>query len=801
MSPDDFPVRCRGGAPASVSGCEPEARVTVRIFFGGDEHERVCQVLEGVEGLSWFKGYVDARVPVEVVDRLVSDRVQVLVEDPAELANAAGSGWARPSKRTDPHLQARFQRLVGAWPESITAAPAYRFEMPSGLTEPRRDVLERNGVHILNFRGGAYQAYLTRAQLHTLEGLDFVHHLRPYDLLDSVSTDLLRELVRRDRAVACGEPVTETGVFEALPHMAEQSSVLARDLAGLSDRITQIVPGPSAIRFVMPFDDALIVRVASLLLVRQLTVHHDVGLASDRVRVLIGAEQVAQPMAVGNAMGGLTGAGEVIALLDSGIDPNHPDFGGPPGGAGSRLRAIRVRPGCASVDVIGHGTHVAGVAAGSGAASGGRVRGVAPGAELVVVSMAQDDGRGGLSLPEAELSELLRDAVADGATIVNCSWGRPLGSVYDGACASFDAYVHAHPDVLVVVAAGNQGQAASGERGFWSVGSPGTAKNVLTVGACGTDRDDHPLTWSGYDEVRFGLPAGGARLAPSTDRVALLSSAGPSDYGAVKPDLVAPGTYVLAPRVDSPDGFLRWEPHGEHAGRYMFMHGTSLAAPAVSGAAALLREHLRLRHGVVRPSAALLKALLISATRPLAACPRTGAPPIGYPDFDQGFGRLDLARILPFEGSPVAQRLLWVDVDNRAPEALQSGLPLGSPGHTLHRYRLEVTDRGVPLILTLAWIDAPGSGVQNDLQLGAVLADRRQLLGNEAHLFQRAFAPADPEGRRAMDRTNTVEQIRIDDPPLGPLVIRVWARNTVVPNQGYALVVCGPVSGAMERVD
>ena len=784
------------GLPQRASGL-------TRVFFTDAERERVQLALQAVPDVSWFKGYAQARLPERLVAQLAAQGLRVVPDGidtapgPSPQQEQAPSPWVRPSKRNDPTLKARFQKLQSALAKT-EGQGAFRFRIEGCLTEERRSLLGNQGIHILNFRGGYYQAILGRAQEGSLRQLPFVGGVRAYDLLDSVSTDLLAELVERDRRTAAGEPVDPRGWFDALPHLGDFAEAVAKDLAMLSPEIHVVAHGPSAVRFSMPFDDGLIARAASLLQVRQLTVVRGAELASDHVRALTGVDRVAQAAAPGDPA--LTGAGETVAVLDSGIDPDHPDFGGRPGTPGSRIARVFVLGGCSDVDANGHGTHVAGIVAGSGAASQGAVRGVAPGASLVITSMVRADDHRSLQLP-VELSDLLRQVVDAGASIVNCSWVRPLGSAYDAACDSFDRYLRDHPEVLVVVAAGNQGRAGADGRNFWAVGSPATAKNVLTVGACGSDREGHPATWGSYDEASFTGPAAAARISPSGDDVAMLSSAGPSDFGAVKPDLLAPGTYVLAPAIPMPAGFLRREACPDHGGRYMYLHGTSMAAPAVAGAAALLREFLKRQRGVVRPSAALLKALLITATKPVPACARAAAPPIGYPDFDQGFGRLDLSLLLPWGGAPAGREFEFADLPNTDPDALQSGVPMGAPGFSLHRYELMLGAADCPLVATLCWTDVHGSGVQNDLQLGLVLADGTQVLGNGQHQFQRAFAPPDPESRAPMDRNNTVEQIRIDAAPAGRCVLRVWARNTVAPRQGYALAVCGPLLGPLRRTD
>jgi subtilisin family serine protease len=274
---------------------------------------------------------------------------------------------------------------------------------------------------------------------------------------------------------------------------------------------------------------------------------------------------------------GYTGKGSKVAVLDTGIDATHPDLAG-------AVIAARDFTGSAhgAQDRHGHGTHVASIIAGSGKASDGRYRGVAPDSELLIGKVLGDDGSG----TDSEiLAGMEWAAQAEGADIVNLSlggWDSPELDPLEEAINELTEETGA----LFVVSAGNSGPRPR------SIGSPANAAAALAVGA--VDKQDQ--IWE-------------------------RSSRGPTAWdGQLKPDITAPGVRIVAARAD---GTVLHEPVGEH---YTTASGTSMAAPHVAGAAAVLLQR--------RPGwkAQELKAALMAAAEPN---PNLGA-------FDQGTGRVDL---------------------------------------------------------------------------------------------------------------------------------------------------------------
>lgn len=707
-----------------------------------------------------------------------SDAIPLPVEpgfaaDLPRAAEPSSAGIAPPGKRNDPRLKRRFATLASQAPEGKPGQGPMRLALKGSLTTERRRALTDLGVRLLNYRKGYYQVDVPPSAQDDVAALPFVASMRPYDLLDSVSSDLLRVLADHDEAGAAPAAAT----YDALTHQAEDAGTLADRLKAMVG-ITVLAASVDAVRFRAAADDALLARVAALPEVRMLTPVRDIGFAVDHIRPLVGVAAVSGAVP-------LMGEGQIIAILDSGIT-DHPDFKG-------RIKAKIGFDGCNPDDIFGHGLHVAGIVAGSGEASGGVVRGMAPAAELVVIGIRRDNGY--LALP-LDIGDLLQVAVENGAHIINCSWDSPVNGTYDAAALSVDRFVRAQPDVLVVFAAGNMGEAKAGTHSLWTVGSPATARNAIAVGASGTDRNDFDKTWNVYDSIRFAGAAGAARMTPAVDAVSLFSSAGPTESRGIKPDLTAPGVWVLAPRLAG--GPMRYEPCDSYGGQYGYLHGTSMAAPVVAGAAAILRQHL-VASGPP-PSAALMRALLVSATRPMPALDHPGAPPIGYPDFDQGFGRLDLATLLPTADAPAGRTILFDDVPNEdSGRTLTSGVLPDDPRHSLRRYTFAVAPGAVDALrITLAWTDMPGSDLQNDLQLLVTTPGNKQIVGNPDHKLDRLFGPPDAGDPFISDRHNNLEQVRIPTPEVGDYRVRVWARNTVYPPQGYALAVCGELTGPLQ---
>ncbi|MBB5801699.1 subtilisin family serine protease [Saccharothrix ecbatanensis] len=272
---------------------------------------------------------------------------------------------------------------------------------------------------------------------------------------------------------------------------------------------------------------------------------------------------------------GYTGAGVTVAVVDTGVDGNHPDL------AGREVAEHNFTADPDAADLIGHGTHVGATIASHGA----RYRGVAPDVRLLDAKVCgESDG-----CRESSILEGMRWSAEQGADVVNMSLGGTDTEEVDLLEEAVDALSARH-GTLFVISAGNSGSGAE------TVGSPASADAALAVGA-----------------------------VERNDGIAPFSSRGPRvGDGAVKPEITAPGVDIVAAK--SADGVIG-TPVGD---RHVALSGTSMAAPHVAGAAAVLAQQHPEWTG------AQLKAALMASAKPNPALTA----------FDQGAGRVDLAEAI-----------------------------------------------------------------------------------------------------------------------------------------------------------
>jgi serine protease AprX len=319
-------------------------------------------------------------------------------------------------------------------------------------------------------------------------------------------------------------------------------------------------------------------------------------------------------------MAGIDGRGIGIALIDTGVQSHLDLLDGRGPAEVLEIEIVGHEKGLA--DYYGHGTHVAGILSGSGAASSGPLafrtfRGVAPGARLISVRALQPDGTGTTSDVLAGIDWVLSHRKSYNIRVLNLSLGHPIGESYltDPLCRAARQAVAA--GIVVVAAAGNGGRTGSG---FGTILSPANEPSLITVGAM-----DDSGTVAREDDV----------LAP-------YSAKGPTLIDSIaKPDLVAPGSSIVSLRaVGSVIDVNRKElvlhvgdystaQPGDAAGAYLSLSGTSLAAPMVAGAAALMLQ----KDPALRPSDVKARLMIASSKDQ-------------YLPLETGAGYLDIAAAL-----------------------------------------------------------------------------------------------------------------------------------------------------------
>jgi serine protease AprX len=263
--------------------------------------------------------------------------------------------------------------------------------------------------------------------------------------------------------------------------------------------------------------------------------------------------------------GALQGQGIAVAVIDSGIAADHPDFLGA-NGVSRVVASVAVNPATDNTnDGYGHGTHIAGIIGGNGQASGGAFTGVAPQVNLVNVKVSDDAGNVTTSDVVAGMQWVYEHAAQYNIRVVNLSVNSSVNQSYHVDPLDAAAEILWFDKIVVVTAAGNLGKKA--------LYAPANDPFVITVGAV----DD------------MGTPKTG------DDAVAGFSAYGKTYDGIAKPDLVAPGVNLIS-TLAGPDVVLA-AAHANHivggdtlSSSYFRMSGTSVATPVVAGAAALILQ-------------------------------------------------------------------------------------------------------------------------------------------------------------------------------------------------------------------
>jgi len=532
---------------------------------------------------------------------------------------------------------------------------------------------------------------------------------------------------------------------------------------------------------------------------------------------------------------GYDGSTQIAAVADTGIGGGtattaHPDIPSSrvtniynwPGAAGGCFQSI-TNDGAIDVD-SGHGTHTAASVLSDGGA-GGVGKGGAPAAHLVFQATENwatvsyycqlfggypANGYFLTGLP-ADLRTLYQQAYSAGARIHSNSWGSSVAGDYTLNSANTDDFIWTHRDMTITFSAGNAGADANnnGVVDNDSIGAPATAKNVITVGASENQRaDGFPcdagLPYTSTDSYQSGQTCasmGGQNLlgngtrwgfttAPlSTDstagnqeQMASFSSRGPTDDGRIKPDVVAPGSWILSGysgmyrqgyggSTNPKNSAYQYDGWGMPLnGDYKWMGGTSMSNPIAAGAATVVRDFYQKTAGH-NASAALVKATIINSAVDMQDENNDGANDNDFPipNVHEGWGRVNAAAAT--DGSR---------------QYVDSTAGIGTSGSESYNYS---APGGQPFKVTLVWSDYPsteaaGLNLVNNLNLVVTAPGGAVYRGN-------VFSGGWSATGGSADTINNVENVYVQSAAAGTWTVSVQGAN--VPNgpQPFAVVVAG----------
>lgn len=729
------------------------------------------------------------------------------------------------AQRAAPPIHLKAGTFAPASGESLPLAPDLTLSPTESL---------QGGYYLVQFRGNVRQEWKNRI---TATGADLLGYIPDYAFK-------VRATAQQAQQIAQLNPVIYFGAWQPGYKL---SANLARDGARMYrvrlERGTNIATNAAAIRatgarvrspearlmYVSANGTqiAAVARIPDVAYIENFALnvkHNDAGAGQ-----IIGANTA-------NASG-YDGSTQTVAVADTGIGGGtaataHNDI------PASRVTAVYNWPGVAggcfqtitddgAVDVdSAHGSHTAGSVLSDGGA-GGIGKGSAPAAHLVMQATENwvkilnlcktlygyQDGYYLTGIPD-DLHNLFQQAYNAGARIHSNSWGSAVAGDYTVDSANADDFVWDNKDFIVTFSAGNEGidTNSDGIVDNDSIGSPATAKNVITVGASENQRaDNYPcdtgLTYTSHDAYqpsqtcgsmsganllgtygqRWGAdfpanPIAGDLTAGNQEQMAAFSSRGPTDDARIKPDVVAPGTWIL-----STSGSLYQEGYGDPVNPknsayaydgwgmpynvdYKWMGGTSMSNPIAAGGAAVLKDYFSKSHSI-NASAALVKAAMINSAVDMLDENNDGANDNDYPipNAHEGWGRVNLANAT--DGSAIF-------VDN--------GAGLATGGNWSQSYTVA---GGQPFKATVAWsdfasTDAASVNLVNDLNLTVSGPGGVSYKGN-------VFAGGWSTTGGSADNRNNVENVYVASAGAGTWTVTVNGLN--VPNgpQPFAIVIDG----------
>ncbi len=711
--------------------------------------------------------------------------------------------------------------FVSKYPVGIRGYYIVQFSGP--VEQAWKDAVTSLGAELLDYQPDfAFKVRMKATQFAKIRALPFVSYVGIYQPAYKLSPELQQSasvVFTQDEAKVLYTVRAERGVdFNLFQSDLAQTGA---EIMSVDGDVVTVLAGPSSLASIANILD--VASVSTYTLNQTFSTDNAPKRNDYSTGSIIGA-------AAANARG-YDGSTQTVAVADTGLGGGtaataHRDM------QSSRITSIfnwvGVTDSCfqtitndGAIDVdSGHGTHTAGSVLSSGSPTNGIGRGTAPAAHLVfqatenyVVTSAlckalygYPNGYYLTGLP-TDLTQLYQQAYTAGARIHSNSWGSASAGDYTANSVSTDTFVWNNRDMVITFSAGNEGIDANSDGVIDndSIGSPGTSKNVITVGASENQRaDNYPcdtslgyttcasqggvnsiFTWGSAWPADY--PANPIRddvSANNAQQMAAFSSRGPTDDGRIKPDVVAPGSWILStysdmyqqgydPSANPQNSAYQYDGYGfPYDQYYKYLSGTSMSNPLTAGGAAVVKDYFQKAYGV-NASAALVKGVLINTAVDIADENNDGINDNDFPipNNHEGWGRINLDTAT--NGSVV-----YVDeATGLATNATQT---------------FNVTSTGGPLKVTVVWSDYPSTATAtinlvNDLDL-TVAGPSGTFLGN-------VFSGGWSASGGTADRRNNVENVYVASPAAGTYTVTVKGFNVPSGPQKFALVVTGGTLG------
>ncbi|MBL8888066.1 MAG: S8 family serine peptidase [Phycisphaerales bacterium] len=629
-------------------------------------------------------------------------------------------------------------RQPGSLRAPVKAGKRYVLQFDRSLNAHQKALLAQAGVQLGDYLpADSYLADLSHADLDAVSSLGFVRWAgewqQSWKLEPEIGTRSF-ESGERKQVARASDVLVQAYLFDGL-----DADAAAREIStvpGASVQESVVIAGMRTIAIRLP-----LARVGDLAGVESIRFVEELPEFTERSNTntrWIVQTNVSNSTPLYTA--GIRGEGQIIGIMDGGFTPSHCSFIDPavpittantPGTFPTHRKVVAY-----NVTLVGdfHGTHVSGTAMGNQAGDvNDNTRGIAYNAKVCFRTY-------GTPVASFPIDTHLTTHANQGATVHTNSWGDDGTTAYNAICRAIDLFSYNREDNLVCFASTN----------LSALKNPENAKNVLAVGKSG---------------------GSGSQTGSCSTLV------GPTSDGRRKPEVFAPGCSTLSSDSGTSCGTAS-------------ATGTSMASPAMAGAASLIRQYFtdgfyptgaKVPGNSLVPSGALLRAMLVNSAVDMTTYPSPNKLP---PNTNEGFGRILLDNSIFLAGD--ARKLLIKDIRRTAGDALSTG----STSTTSFR----VQSNSQILRITMAFTDAPATiptsfAPVNNINLRVIDPSGNVYLGNVIN----ATTGQSQTGGTA-DAINSIEHFLLNAPAVGTWRAEVVGATVNVGTQGFGLVITGDVA-------